>query len=413
MNRFDVLDLIAAGEGSGVEFKAERTEPLRLARELVALANHSGGILLLGVADDGTVVGLEDTAEEWVMNVARSTIRPPIIPWYQEVEVKTGRRVGLVRVERGLVNSVWHEGRHRYYIRVGSTSREASPEELARLFQQRGAIRAELQPVTGTSLVDLDHRRLQEYFVERGQEAPQPDDQAGWERLLVNLEILRETEQSERPAASIAGLLLFGVMPARHLPYATIDASAYPEAEKTYETIDHERLAAPLVPLGPPSGRIDPGLVERALAFVTRTTAHGAVILPSGERVDRSALPLEAVREVLVNAVVHRDYLLAASDIELAVYPDRLEVISPGRLPNGVTPEGMRLGVRAARNQLLKDTLRDYGLLEHRGLGIPRIVIRAMREHNGTEPDLVELPDERFLVRLWIRPVSNLDQAPS
>ena len=249
--------------------------------------------------------------------------------------------------------------------------------------------------------------------MERAQEAPQPDDEAGWERLLVNLEILRETEQSDHPAATIAGLLLFGVMPARHLPYATIDASAYPEAEKTYETIDNERLAGPLVPLGPASGRIDPGLVERAIAFVSRTTPHRVEILPSGERVDRSALPLEAVREVVVNAVVHRDYLLAASDIEFAVYPDRLEVISPGRLPNGVTTEGMRLGVRAARNQLLKDTLRDYGFLEHRGLGIPRIVIRSMREHNGTEPDLVELPDERFLVRLWIRPVSNQNEAPS
>lgn len=404
MNRFDVLDLIVAGEGSGVEFKAERTEPLRLAKELVALANHSGGTLLLGVADDATVVGLDGTAEEWVMNVARSRIRPPIIPWYQDVEVQPGRRVGVVRVERGLVHSVWHDGHHRYYIRVGSTSREASPEELARLFQQRGAVRAELQPITGTSLADLDLRRLQEYFAERAQEAPQADDAAGWERLLVNLEILRETEQSDRPAASIAGLLLFGMVPARHLAHATIDASAYPEAEKTYETIDHERLAGPLVPLGPASVRIDPGLVERALAFVSRTTSHGVKILPSGERIDRAALPLEAVREVVVNAVVHRDYLLAASDIELAVYPDRLEVISPGRLPNGVTPEGMRLGVRAARNQLLKDTLRDYGLLEHRGLGIPRIVIRAMREHNGTDPDLVELTDERFLVRLWTKP---------
>ena len=401
MNRFDVLDLIAAGEGSGVEFKAERTEPVKLAKELVALANHSGGTLLLGVADDGTVLGLDDPAEEWVMNVARSNIRPPIIPWYQEVELQPGQRVGVVRVERGLVHSLWHNGHHTYFIRVGSTSREASPEELARLFQQRGSIRAELQPVSGTGLGDLDLRRLHEYFVERGQEAPEEDDEAQWHRLLVNLEILRETEQSDRPAASVAGLLLFGSAPARHLPYATIDAAAYPGAEKTYETIDGERLAGPLVPLGPPPARTDPGLVGRAIAFVVRTTAGTSRIIETGERVDRPSLPLEAVREVIVNAVVHRDYLLAGSDIELAVYPDRLEVISPGRLPNGVTTEGMRLGVRAARNQLLKDTLRDYGLLEHRGLGIPRIVIRSMRDHNGTEPDLIELPDERFLVRLW------------
>ena len=77
-----------------------------------------------------------------------------------------------------------------------------------------------------------------------------------------------------------------------------------------------------------------------------------------------------------------------------------MEVISPGRLPNGITPERMRVGCRSARNELLKDVMRDYGYLEHMGMGVPRKIVRGMKEHNDTEPDLVE-EGERFTVRLW------------
>jgi len=82
------------------------------------------------------------------------------------------------------------------------------------------------------------------------------------------------------------------------------------------------------------------------------------------------------------------------------MYTDRLEVVSPGRLPNGITPERMRIGCRAARNQLIKDVMRDYNYLEHMGMGVPRKIIKCMLEHNGTAPDLVE-EDEQFTVRLW------------
>jgi len=102
----------------------------------------------------------------------------------------------------------------------------------------------------------------------------------------------------------------------------------------------------------------------------------------------------------VVNALIHRDYLLTSTDIELAVYSDRLEIISPGRLPNGITPERMRTGCRAARNQLLKDVMRDYRYLEHMGMGIPRKIIIGMMTHNGSVPELVE-EQERFILRLF------------
>ena len=101
----------------------------------------------------------------------------------------------------------------------------------------------------------------------------------------------------------------------------------------------------------------------------------------------------------IVNALIHRDYLLSSTDVELALYSNRLEIVSPGRLPNGIAPDRMRFGTRSARNQLLKDVMRDYRYLEHMGMGIPRKIVKGMRDHNGTEPDLIEL-NERFTIRL-------------
>ena len=157
-----------------------------------------------------------------------------------------------------------------------------------------------------------------------------------------------------------------------------------------------------MVALQGPAGLVEPGVVERAVQFVARSTGVTARLEDGARRVERPAYPPDVVREVLVNALVHRDYLLTGTDVEVSVFSDRLEVVSPGRLPNGVTVEAMQLGVRAARNQLLKDTMRDYGYVEHMGLGVPLKIIRGMREHNGTDPEFEER-DERLTVRLWDR----------
>ena len=101
-----------------------------------------------------------------------------------------------------------------------------------------------------------------------------------------------------------------------------------------------------------------------------------------------------------MNAVAHRDYTIGGTDIELAIYADRLEIISPGRLPNTATVEKLRLGYRSLRNDVVRDLLSAYGYIEALGLGIPRKIIAGMRAHNGTEPDLIE-EESSFTVRLW------------
>jgi ATP-dependent DNA helicase RecG len=403
MNKTELLEIIYNGENSGVEFKRDVIQNYELARELVAFANFQGGIVLLGVEDDGSIFGTtRGNVEEWVMTTCRDKIRPEIIPYFQWIrDVEPAKHVAVVQVERGwAVHSVWHTQRHFYYIRVGTQSREPSPEELERLFQQRGRFRVETRPVSGSSLADLDLRRLAQYFEKvRKQDAPALEDQQGWQTLLVNTEILCE-HQGLFPC-TVAGLLLFGRTPNRFVPQSGIDAAAYAGVEKSYDAIERQPIRGPLLGFFTPDRTdiVEAGLVEQAIAFIrrnTRTTAE----LRDGRRIERPDYPDAVLREGIVNALVHRDYLLSATTIEISIYSDRLEIISPGRLPNGITPARMRAGCRSARNQLVTDVMRDYAYLEHMGMGIPRQIVRGMLEHTGREPDLVS-ENEQFLLRLW------------
>lgn len=394
----ELLEIITDGENSGVEFKRDVVENHNLAKELVAFSNLSGGRVLLGVEDDGTIFGItRPDLEEWVMTTCRDKIRPSIIPFFEVIrEVEPGKDVAVVSVTRGLdVHSLWHNNRNTYYIRVGTQSREPSPEELGRLFQQRGAFRAELRPVSGATLADFDRRRLRDYFGHiRQQDVPPDEDEAAWQRLLVNTEIMTEE------GVTVGGMLLFGTTPNRFLAHAGIDAAAFPGTEKDYEARERGALRGPMTPLLDVNNAVvENGLVEQALEFVRRNTPV-ITVLENGRRIETPTYPPEVLREAVVNALIHRDYLLTSTDIELAIYSDRLEIISPGRLPNGITPERMRTGCRAARNQLLKDVMRDYRYLEHMGMGVPRKIISGMMAHNGSAPGLVE-EQERFILRLF------------
>ena len=395
--RTELMEIISNGENSGVEFKRDSLRPQDLAKELVAFSNLEGGMVILGVEDSGEISGItREDLEEWVMNVCRQKIRPELNPYFEVIHQIEGQKaVAVVRVTRGYsVHTLWHNNSSKYLVRVGSQSREASPEELARLFQQRRALRAELQAISGSSISNLDRRRLKNYFVGiRNQDVPDDGDDNSWQTLLENTEFLTEE------AVTVGGMLLFGKTPNRFLPQAGIDAVAYCGTEKDYDALERTALRGPMTPLlGESDEIVENGLVEQALNFVQRNTRM-TVSLKGGRRMERPTYPVEVIREAVVNALIHRDYLLSGTDIELAIYRDRFEIISAGRLPNGITPERMRAGTRSTRNQLLKDVMRDYRYLEHMGMGIPRKIVQGMIAHNGKDPELNEM-GERFLVRL-------------
>lgn len=427
MNRLQMEELIHNGESSGVDFKRDDLLRDRLAKVAAAFLNLEGGHILLGVEDDGTVSGLARDArqaEEWVMQVLRDNVQPPVIPFWETIPWDGDRVIGVVSLPADAPDKPYKvkrgSGAWVTQVRVGTTTRDASREEEARLYMQSGHLQYDRKPVPGATLDDLDVRRLTDYFRNvRGQGCPDMADRDGWTRLLINTDLM--TEDRGRALPSAGGILLFGTRPKRLLPQAGIDAVAYVGEVKDYDAQAREALNGPLVSLfasnvsgagGPyprlsrsfsePAAVSEAGVIEQALDFVRRNTAVEASVDEGGQRQERREYPLDAVRETIVNAVAHRDYTIAVANIELALYSDRLEVISPGRLPNSVTVDKMRAGYRASRNELVKDVLRDYRYVEATGLGVPRKIIEGMRAHNGTESDLVE-EEARFVVRLWKR----------
>ena len=414
MNRTDLAVLIHQGENSGVEFKRDDVPPARLAKEMAALLNLEGGYILLGVEKDGSVSGLtraREQAEEWVMEVARTHLRPAAIPFWETLDWGAGKTVGIISLPTDAPDKPYKCRRGAAWvtqIRAGTTSRDATDEEEARLYMQSGRLQ-------------FDMRRLVNYFRDvRRQACPPVEDHEAWTRLLVNTDFMYEDRG--RPLPSAGGLLLFGVRAQKYLPQAGISAAAYSGLEKDYDARERAVLRGavvslfpePLAEMGqaypglPPTfseagGAVEAGVIEQAMDFVRRHIMITAAIDNGGRRVERWDYPIEAVRETIVNAVAHRDYTISVMDIELSIYADRLEIISPGRLPNTVTVDKMRAGYRASRNELIKEVLRDYRYVEATGLGVPRKIIAGMRAHNGTEPDLVE-EESRFIVRLWKHP---------
>ena len=404
MNRSQLLELLLNGENSGSEFKRDDVQPHRLAGEIVALLNLEGGHILLGVEDEAAVSGLTrdpKEAEKWVMQIARDHIQPAVIPYWETIEWDDGVIIGVVSLPADAPDKPYKVKSGASWVtrvRVGTTTRDASREEEERLYQQSGWLRYGLKPVLGTKPDDLDRRRLRDYFVRvRGERSFPIDDADQFERLLLNLELV--TTSAGYTSATVDGLLLFGENPDRFLPQSGVRAICYQGTEPDYAVRAEEDIRGPLTPLGGSGDLIEPGIVDRTWDFVRRNTTSTAR-LEGAQRHERREYPEEALREVLVNALVHRDYSIVGTDVMLSIFSDRLEIQSPGRLPNTVTVEGMRSGMRYARNQTLVNVMRDYGYVDARGMGIRNKVIPLMHDNNGTDPEFIE-EENRFTVRLW------------
>ena len=349
----ELAALIASGEDSFTEFKEAAVTTRDLAKELCAFLNTTGGRVLIGVTDDGAVVGLGDWDDERVMNVARTLLDPPVLPTFQRVP-GSGYEVGVVSVDAGQEKPYavgGGEGKH-YYIRAGTTAREASREELIRLTQASGAVAGDLRPVVGATLGDLDDELLAERFEgRRSIDWPALDEEAR-HRVLVDAEILHP----ERGGPTIAGLLCFGRAPQERLPYAAVSCVAYPGTTVERDLLDRAEAV----------GRIDSQIVD-AVAFIERNLRRASTV-DGVLRVEAPRPSTEVLREVIANAVVHRHYGIA-SPCHVRVFADRLEIQSPGGLPNGVTPEAMRIGVSVRRNPFLVARLSELHMVDAVGRG--------------------------------------------
>ncbi len=406
MNKTELLALIAGDESSRVTFQSDDCRADDLACEMSGLLNREGGFILLGVEHDGRVSGLTRSwqeVERRVADIGLNQIQPSLIPTYKTLGMSDGKTVGIVEIApdvRGKPHKAKRGNNWITYVRDGINTRVASREQEARLYQASKWVRYEVKPVWDTSIANFDRDRLENYYRHiRKLSVPDKTDLDGWQRLLLDSDFLVEDDDETR--ASVVGLLLFGSNPNRRLPQAGVTAWAFPGTEKVYSMVDRELIRGPLTPMYSKTGKLtETGVIDRAVEFVVRN-ASSTDRIEGGRRRRQPSFPSEAIREAIVNAVVHRDYTQEGTDIEVSLYSDRLEVISPGRLPTGMTVAKMKAGVaRRARNELLKEVLRDYGYVMPGDAGVRNKIIDAMREHNGSEPDLDE-QDSRFVVRLW------------
>lgn len=394
MLKSELLEIIANGENSGVEFKRDDIRPEQLAKEVVALANFLGGRILLGVEDDGAVSGIQrPNLEEWVMNVFRDRVHPMLLPFYEEIQVEQGIRVAVISFPQGIAKPyvVRHSGSEEIFVRMGTTSRLATREQQARLFSAGSLLHTELLPVAGTDFRTLDRVRFTDYLrnVLNDPEIPGEEDQSAWEVRAEGLGLMVRTEQ--QPAmCTIAGVVLFGINPRKYVRTSGLRVMAFEGVEKDYDARLDTTLDGPLVGRWEQSsnGRnlVDNGLLERFMDVISPFISKTAPEPNAQLRRDKLWFyPIEAMREVVLNALTHRDWTRNV-DVEVVAYADRLEVVSPGALPNSMTIEKMKAGQRSPRNTIIVEIMRDYGYVDARGMGVRRKIIPLMRERNHSEP---------------------------
>lgn len=344
---------IPKAEGLYVEFKREDVAPADFAEEVVAFANGEGGEIWLGVDDSGAPCGLSRSYETDVINICRTACIPAIQPLYEETALG-GQRVARVTIPKGL-DKPYYTSRNRYYIRVGSTKRIASREELVRLFMSSGAFHYDLVELDRATQRDLDWGQIGQYF-SRYQLSFFDEPESERVRLATQTDLLGP---HGRP--TVAGLLLFGLSPERLLPQCGIDFAHFAGLELTDRLHDKQNLRGPL-----------PRQVEAAVATIKANIAVGSRIR-GVVREDDPHYPDAVYRELIVNACVHRNYSIAGSAIRVLLFDDRLEVRSPGRLPNTVTIDKLPVGTSFARNPILVRLMENLGYVDKLGRGLPMV----------------------------------------
>ena len=375
----DFVEILRRPEGKTLEFKRDLSSPVGVLRTVVAFANTAGGTLLLGVEDKSRrVSGVGDplAVEERLANLISDRIAPRLMP---EIEILPWRRTHVLAlqvhpspsrphylVRKGLAGGA--------YVRVGSTNRLADAELIQELGRFARGEAFDEQPMPGLDSEAIDFRAASESFA------------AVRKMARRDLETLRlVTRHQGRKVPTVGGMVLFGTDRERHFPDAWIQVGRFGGTDKS-RIVDRTEIHA--LPLQ---------AVEEMIAFVQKHTLHGAQI-GALRRKERWSLPPVAVREAVINAVVHTDYAQRGAPLRLSVFDDRLEVENPGLLPFGLTLEDLPHGVSKLRNRVIGRVFHALGLIEQWGSGIQRMTA-ACREAGLPAPVFEELAT-RFRVTI-------------
>lgn len=376
--------LFKAGPGQLIEYLPD-LDADALAETLVAFANGDGGTIVLGVDGAGKPIGSvypEDV--EGVLRRAELMCRPPIHTGWEQIDL-SGASVVAVSVTRSPELHSLADG--RVVIRMGAHNRPLGGEAIRQLAATKSSADFESEAVPGAQRSDLDDEIIAEYLVKRAERQRRPIEAPADEVLR---EIGALTDQGE---VTTVGLLLFGKAPQRFLPQSGLVfvkfSGTEPRGEGGLPGYDRREE------IGGPLARV----IETTWRLMRGEMRDGAVV-KGLEREERPEYPLFAVREALVNAVCHRDYRVKGRRIEIRMFTDRLEVISPGGLPGFMTVDNL-VEEHFSRNPRLVAGLFQWGYIEELGLGIDRM-IEEMTQAGHAPPQFTPKPNS-FTVTLTNR----------
>jgi len=395
--------LVGQREGETLDFKREMPSSSDLAKLVTAFYNTRGGTIVFGIEDETwRLVGVDSLQgiEEGVINILRARCSLDVMPSIEFVSYR-GKEFVVGTCLQGARKPYLVSGETHPYVRVGSSNREARDEQVRRLYIEGSEGGFEALPCRGTTIADLSEALIVAYVRRREETSGQPLG-LSWEEALRSLGCLVEQEKIWVPTN--AGVMLFTEDPRRFIGQAEVTCVRFKGMDVvTY--IDRRDLRGPLYQL-----------VDDAEQFIYRHMKVGRRI-EGFVGVEYREYPQEAVREALVNAVVHRDYSRRGQRIRVFMFDDRIEVYSPGTLPPGVSLEKMRRlePQSVLRNPIIVGVFRDLGnwYIEQLGTGIRRMAL-AMEGHGLPRPRFEEVgsefrvalmgPGERFMEEATVRP---------
>ena len=372
---------IPARESLHIEFKQEQVSSKDLADEIVAFSNGEGGEIWLGVDDQGKLTGISRNYEEDIMNICRTAVIPPVQPIYEEISlIDDTKKCAKITINKG-TDRPYYTSKNRYYIRVGTTKRVASREELMRLFQASGLFHYDLVELQQGKLSYLNLSEIADYF-ERYKISFLEESEEERIRLIQASDFIGKNEKP-----TVGGLLVFGITPEKLLPQSGISLAVFDGNEINEKLNDKKEFFGSL------PHQIDNALSAIEANIKTPSTIQGA------KRLNEAKYPPKVFRELLVNACVHRNYSLIGSRIRIFLFQDRIEFTSPGRLPNTVSIEKLRVGTSFSRNPMLVRLMENLGYMDKLGRGLPMVCQEAKKM--GKQIRFIDEGEEFKVVLEW------------
>jgi ATP-dependent DNA helicase RecG len=362
MEIIELVQTLSRGEDSRTQFKRNFNNPETLAAEMIAFSNGEGGTIFVGVEDSGVITGLSSDdircLNQMISNVASQHILPAINPTTENIDTDQGL-VLVIHICRG-INKPYQDKSGTFWVKSGADKRKAtSREEIQRLFQSAGLLHADEVIENNIPISELDIDYFSTFFEKRYHETIEQKS-LPLEKLVQNLNL------GKNSCLNLSGVLLFAMSPSDKLPAFIVKAGVF---KGTTLAIDHYNDSQDI------KGKMA-DIFRQTVNFIIANLHH----IQNGQSVNslgEPEIPPVAIEEIVANALIHRDYFISAP-IRVFVFTDRVEIISPGHLPNNLTVENIRAGNSNMRNPVLASFANQ--LLPYRGFGSG--ILRALEAYS-------------------------------